>query len=93
MPAFAPPLRDELLLPSVLEIAVELVVEVVPAGIVPEEVEVPAEDVGVVVGMKSTMVMVDCRSASGAGKSSVALKEVEHAVSGLQQAQELVVEL
>lgn len=48
---------------------------------------------GVVEGMKSTIVMVCCIRKSGGGASIVSLKEVEHGVSGLQQAHELLLVL
>ncbi len=100
MPAFAPLLRDVLLLlllmlpPSefallaVVEAGDEFVVELV----VVEELVLDDED-EVGVGMKSYMVMVCCKSNSGAGASKVSLKLVEQAVFPLQQAQELLLEL
>jgi hypothetical protein len=82
-------------------VAEPTLVEVVPADAIEPvtelsmaEVLVPIDDVEVVVGMKSTIVIVCCKSKSGAGASSkVLLKLVEQAVFPLQQAHELVLEL
>lgn len=94
--AFAPALRDvRSLPPSVLALAMveagdKSVVELVLAEVL---VLVDVDEVGV--GMKSYMVIVCCKSSSGAGASKVSLKlpVVEQAVSPSQHAQELLLEL
>jgi hypothetical protein len=101
MPAFAPPLRDELVLLSGFAIAVGDAIEpedefVVELPLVEELAEVPIpvdEDDTDVVGIKSTMVIVRSLSSSGAGASKVLLTSVEHGVSGWQQAHVLLVVL
>ena len=93
MPAFAPALRDVLLPPSVLALAVVEAGDKFAVELVLAEVLVLVDEDEVGVGMKSYMVMVWCKSNSGAGASKVSLKLVEQAVFPLQHAQELLLEL
>lgn len=90
MPAFAPPLRDELLLFSTLATEVgEVPPEVIAEALVP----VDDDDDAVAVGIKSTIDLVLSLSSSGAGASNVWLTEVEHAVPGWQHAHDLLLAL
>ena len=103
MPAAAPVLRDELLLRSAFVVAmeeagdVEFAVEVVLAEVAGAALDVDVtaivDEVDDVDGRKSNIVIVCCRSESGAGASKVSLNEVEHVVSPLQQAHKLLLEL
>lgn len=90
IPAFAPELKDDVWFGTGLLVAVDDTRDVVVS--VDEGLVVGALD-NVDVGMKSTIVIVCCLSNSGAGASKVSLKAVEHSVSALQQAQELLLEL
>lgn len=90
IPAFAPELKDDVSLGTGSLVAVDEARDAV-LSVIKVPVLAALDDVDV--GMKSNMAIVCCRSNSGAGASSVSLNVVEHSVSGLQQAQELLVEL
>ena len=91
MPAIAPVLRPESELCALTEsvadacepedVALDVVDALPLAGAVDDAVEAVADEVG----MKSTIVIVDCKRASGAGSSSVTFVDVEQLASSASQ--------